>query len=187
MHLCIMLQGHWIVLFRFDCKRIHEDLFANSITQRVLKSHQVSCDRRADTFTLRVEHIEDHDLIFDEVVVELELTTVLTSQHKIRKVTLSDPLTRRYLFELRRRPNLLGLRQQRDSKRSRSQRCYQTSAFQIRHNDSLLQVLSPGLSRRTQWVAREPHNSGYGCVLWSPTSSICPRNIIAWSSWTTLW
>src|SRR6476660_2907903 len=100
MHFCIMHQGHWGVLFRFEGKRIHEDIFANSTPEHLLQSHEVACDRRANTFTLRVEHIEDHDLVFDEVVVEFMFTTVLTSQFKIRKVTLSDPLTRRYCFEL---------------------------------------------------------------------------------------
>src|SRR6185436_3367332 len=100
MHFRIMLQGHWVVLFRLECKRIHEDIFANSTPEHLLQSHQVARDRRANTFTLRVEHVEDHDLVFDQVVVEFILTTVLTSQLKIWKVTLSDPLTRRYLFEL---------------------------------------------------------------------------------------
>ena len=29
----IMLQGHDVVLFGFECKRIHEDIFADAIAQ----------------------------------------------------------------------------------------------------------------------------------------------------------
>jgi hypothetical protein len=113
------LQRGDSVLFRFERERVKEDIFTDAIAQQVLHPHQVSGYRRTDTLTFCIEHVEDHDLVFDEVVVELHLFSVLRGQHEVRKVTLPDSLTRRYHFEFRVRVECLRIRQEGHSKRSR--------------------------------------------------------------------
>ena len=73
-----MLHRHYVVLFGFERERIHEDIFADAITQHLLYADEISGDRRTNTFTLRVEHVEDHELVFDHVVVELQLASFVT-------------------------------------------------------------------------------------------------------------
>src|SRR5215217_3266788 len=119
MHFGIMLERGNSVLFGFKRKRIKEDIFADAIAKQTLHSYQISGNRRANTFTLCIEHVEDHDLVFDKVIVELNLASFVRCQNKIREVALPDPLTRRYLFELPRGIERLRSRQQWHNKRSR--------------------------------------------------------------------
>jgi len=78
---------------------------------------------------LRIEHVEDNDLVFDEIIVKLQLATVLIGQNQVRKISLPDSFPRRYLLELGFQPGALRVGQQRYSDWGRTQRRYQTSAF----------------------------------------------------------
>ena len=87
---------------------------------------------RANTFTFRIHHVEDHDLIFNQIVVKLQLAflheLVSTRFGKYLCLILSREeicLNSRFLASA----PVLRVRQQWDSQRSRAQRCYQTSPF----------------------------------------------------------
>ena len=47
--------------------------------------HQIRGYGRAYSLAFRIQHVEDHDLVFDEIVVEPHFFPFLSGQYQIRK------------------------------------------------------------------------------------------------------
>src|SRR5688500_19296314 len=91
-----------------------------------LRRHtRLQCDWSSDVCSSDL----NHDFIFDEIIVKLQLAAVLIGQNEVRKISLLNSVPRRYVLELVVQPDCLRLGQQRDSDRGCTQRRYHASAF----------------------------------------------------------
>src|SRR6202040_1402571 len=124
-------------------------------------------DQRADTSAVGVHHVEHHDLVLEQIVVEADSLSFVGGQDDVREVTSAHPLATR---DRGREP--AGLTGRSAAATARGGRAGQgEEAGKRKHRPS----------------GRAGHvGSSYGLWLLSPTVAISHRSIIAWSSWMTL-
>src|SRR5215467_15656371 len=66
MHLLVFLQLRWAVLFRFQSKRIHEEVAPHSVPEQLLYLDHIRRDCRTHALALGIEKVESHDLVLDQ-------------------------------------------------------------------------------------------------------------------------
>jgi hypothetical protein len=81
----------------FESYRVNEDIATDATAEQLLNPGEVPGDHRADAFTVGVHHVDDHYLVFDEVIIEPRPPAFVCCQDDVGKVQLPDPLARSYI------------------------------------------------------------------------------------------
>src|SRR5215510_12400775 len=95
MHSSILLERLWSILLRLEGDRIKEDVATNPVPKQLLNLDEVRRDHRTNPFTVRVHEVDNHDLVFDQVIIEPDLLAFVRGQNDIGEIALPDYLARR--------------------------------------------------------------------------------------------
>src|SRR5262249_22805177 len=93
----VLLEALGGIVFRVDADRIKEDVAADAVAELLLGLAQPRRRQRADVLAAGVNEAQDHDLVLDQIVVELERPAVLGDERDVGHVLLAPASLRRGL------------------------------------------------------------------------------------------
>jgi len=90
----ICLQSFGRVMLRIQRDRVHDDIPPDAVSKQFLHAHEVGRREWTHDLAARVEDIQGHDLVFDEVVIEADLLAFVSGENEIGEVAFPDRLAR---------------------------------------------------------------------------------------------
>src|SRR5947199_7779977 len=100
MHLGKLLEILWTVFFRTQGDRVKENVATDATLQNPLHFSQMVRDHRTDILATGEHELDDHTLILDKIVVEVNLPAILGNKFHVGQVTPADELARRDVLEV---------------------------------------------------------------------------------------
>ena len=84
------------VVLGIDRDRVHEDVFANPLSQKPLHLRQARRLQRTGVRADGVDEIDRHDLVLDEIVEEMDGLTFVGDERDVRKVITIPRIAREH-------------------------------------------------------------------------------------------
>src|SRR5579864_9773009 len=97
-HLVVVLEHVYGVLFRFQRDRVHEKVLVEISSEQLLQLGQIGHDQGTDFVTLGIKEVQRNDLALDQVIIEPHLLALLGDQGDIGQMQFLYPPAR--LFRL---------------------------------------------------------------------------------------
>src|SRR5882762_6330004 len=71
------------IVLRVERDRIHGQIPPDTIAKHLLNAHEVGCSERTGRLAARVHHVDGHELVLDEIVVEADLLAFVSDEYDI--------------------------------------------------------------------------------------------------------
>src|SRR5579871_5845308 len=85
----ISLEHRWRILRGVNTNGVKEDVFAYAVSQHLLHLGQTCCLQRAGVDAVCINQVDNNDFPLDQVVIEMNSSSILCSQLYVRKIIRS--------------------------------------------------------------------------------------------------